>query len=51
MESDFVFKQIFGNSNNTDILADFLKAVLDIPTDDYEKIDLVDTHLKKKIFR
>ena len=49
-KSDFVFKQIFGDPNNTDILADFLKAVLDIPADDYEKIDLVDTHLNKKYF-
>ena len=49
-KSDFVFKQIFGDPNNTDILADFLKAILDIPADDYEKIDLVDTHLNKKYF-
>ena len=38
-KSDFVFKQIFGDPNNTDIWAD-----------DYDKVYIVDTHLNKKYF-
>ena len=49
-KSGFVFKQTFDDPSTTNILVDFLKAVLGIPSDDYEKIDLVDTHLNKKYF-
>jgi hypothetical protein len=40
--NDFVFKKIFGDERNIDILADFLQAVLDLPPDEYEHIKLVD---------
>ena len=43
---DFVFKQIFGDQKNTDILAGFLKSVLDIPEEEYERITIVDPHVK-----
>ena len=33
IKSDFVFKIIFGDQRNVDILADFLKFVIDIPDD------------------
>ena len=46
--SDFVFKLIFGDQRNVDILEDFLKSVLDIPKHEYERITIVDPHLKKE---
>ena len=46
--SDFVFKLIFGDQRNTDILAEFLKAVLDIPESEYDRITVVDPHVKKE---
>ena len=39
---DLVFKLIFGDQRNTDILASFLKSVLDIPEEEYEQITVVD---------
>jgi predicted transposase/invertase (TIGR01784 family) len=48
VKSDFVFKLIFGDQRNIDILADFLKSVLDIPDDEYERITVVDPHIKKE---
>jgi predicted transposase/invertase (TIGR01784 family) len=45
--NDFVFKMIFGDERNIDILADFLQAVLDLPPDEYERIKLVDPHAKR----
>ena len=47
-KSDFVFKKIFGDPKNVDILTAFLKSTLDIPHDEYEKITLVDTHLPQE---
>ena len=46
-KSDFIFKLIFGDENNSDILADFLMAVLDLPESEYDRITLVDPHLKQ----
>ena len=48
VKSDFVFKLIFGDQRNVDILADFLKSVLDIPEDEYDHITVVDPHIKKE---
>ncbi|GHV50793.1 transposase [Synergistales bacterium] len=45
---DFVFKLIFGDQRNIDILAGFLKAVLDIPEDEYERLTVVDPYVKKE---
>jgi hypothetical protein len=39
---DLVFKLIFGDQRNTDILTSFLKSVLDIPEEEYERITVVD---------
>jgi hypothetical protein len=33
-KNDFVFKLIFGDQRNTDILADFLKAALKLPAEE-----------------
>jgi len=48
VKSDFVFKLIFGDRRNVDILGDFLKSVLDIPDEEYEHIIVVDPHIKKE---
>jgi predicted transposase/invertase (TIGR01784 family) len=45
---DFVFKLIFGDQRNTDILAGFLKSVLDIPDDEYDRLTIIDPHVKKE---
>jgi predicted transposase/invertase (TIGR01784 family) len=47
-KSDFVFKLIFGEVENIEILRAFLIASLDIPRDEYEKIEFSDTHLKRE---
>jgi predicted transposase/invertase (TIGR01784 family) len=46
--NDFVFKMIFGDERNTDILVDFLQAVLDLPPEEYSQIQLADTHAKRE---
>ena len=44
-KTDIVFRKIFGDANNTDILASFLQAVLDLPASEYERIEIDDPHL------
>ena len=46
--SDFIFKLIFGDQRNIDILTGFLKAVLDMPESEYDHITIVDPHIKKE---
>ena len=46
--SDFIFKLIFGDQRNVDILAEFLKAVLNIPDNEYDHLTIVDPHVKKE---
>ena len=46
--SDFIFKLIFGDKRNVDILAEFLKAVLDVPDCEYDIITIVDPYVKKE---
>ena len=48
VKSDFVFKRIFGDQRNIEILAEFLKSFLDIPDDEYEHLTIVDPHIKKE---
>ena len=48
VKSDFVFKLIFGDQRNVDILAAFLRSVLDIPDEEYDKLTIVDPHIKKE---
>ncbi|MDR0587695.1 MAG: Rpn family recombination-promoting nuclease/putative transposase, partial [Burkholderiales bacterium] len=45
---DVVFKAVFGDLANVFILTDFLKAVLDLPEDEYQEIALVDPHLLRE---
>ena len=46
--SDFIFKLIFGDQRNIDVLEGFLKSVLDIPDYEYDHITVVDPHVKKE---
>ena len=39
---------IFGDQRNVDILADFLKSVLDIPDEEYDRLTIVDPYVKKE---
>ena len=48
VKSDFVFKLIFGDQKNIDILGEFLRAVLDIPHEEYDHLSISDPHLKKR---
>jgi len=48
VKSDFVFKLIFGDQRNVDILAAFLRSVLDIPDEEYDRLTIVDPHIKKE---
>lgn len=45
---DVIFKLLFGDKRNIEILRNFLKAVLNLPEDEYEAITLEDTHLKRE---
>jgi predicted transposase/invertase (TIGR01784 family) len=47
-KSDFIFKLIFGDERNVDILQSFLQAVLDLPSAEYQRITIVDPHLKRE---
>jgi predicted transposase/invertase (TIGR01784 family) len=47
-KNDVVFKLLFGDKRNGDLLADFLKAVIRLPDDDYSEITVVDPHLIRK---
>ena len=44
---DVVFKSIFGEKHIS-VLADFLKAVLDLPAEEYQDIRVEDPHLLRK---
>ena len=46
--NDVVFKRLFGDERNTDILTAFLKSALTLPADDYEEVTLVDPHLRRE---
>ncbi|GHU56041.1 hypothetical protein AGMMS49975_18720 [Clostridia bacterium] len=44
-KSDIVFKMLFGDERNIDLLTDLLKSVLDLPSDEYDVVTIVDPHL------
>jgi len=44
---DVIFKKIFGK-DHIPVLADFLKAVLDLPADEYQDIRIEDPHLLRR---
>ena len=45
--SDFVFKRIFGNQANADILAEFLLSVLSLSKNEYDTLTIIDPHLNR----
>ncbi|MDE6708639.1 MAG: Rpn family recombination-promoting nuclease/putative transposase [Oscillospiraceae bacterium] len=42
---DLVFKKIFGDVNNIDLLTDFLSSVLDVPTDSIQNVEIIDNEI------
>ncbi|MDR1275609.1 MAG: Rpn family recombination-promoting nuclease/putative transposase, partial [Candidatus Accumulibacter sp.] len=46
--NDALFKMIFGDDRDIDILTDFLQAVLDLPAEEYEEVTLADPHLARE---
>lgn len=44
-KQDVVFKMLFGDKNDTDILSDFLQTVLKYPKDEFEKIEILNPFL------
>ena len=47
-KNDFIFKELFGDVHNTELLGAFLKATLDFPDDEIEDITITDPHLQKE---
>ncbi|MDR0881116.1 MAG: Rpn family recombination-promoting nuclease/putative transposase, partial [Candidatus Adiutrix sp.] len=47
-KSDMIFKLIFGDQKNAEILEGFLKATLDLPPDDYGQLTITDSHLNRE---
>ena len=45
---DVVFKMLFGDERSIEILTDFLKAVLNLPDDEFEEVTIVDPHLLRE---
>ncbi|MDR3201095.1 MAG: Rpn family recombination-promoting nuclease/putative transposase [Spirochaetales bacterium] len=46
--NDYVFKLIFGDQRNVDILADFLQSVLTLPPDEYDYLTIIDPFIKRE---
>ena len=47
-KSNTVFQLLFGDPRNIDLLADFLKAAIDIPEDEYRDIVIVNPNLPRE---
>ena len=45
---DFVFKLIFGDEKNKDLLIAFLSAVLGVPAEDFEGIEIINSELLRE---
>jgi len=45
---DIIFKLLFGDERSMEILIDFLKAVLNLPDDEFEEVAIVDPHLLRE---
>jgi len=45
---DIIFKLLFGDERSIEILIDFLKAVLNLPDDEFEEVTIVDPHLLRE---
>ncbi|MDR0861795.1 MAG: Rpn family recombination-promoting nuclease/putative transposase [Oscillospiraceae bacterium] len=47
-KSDIVFKLLFGDERNIDLLTALLKSVLDLPHSEYAEVTIVDPHLLRE---
>ena len=47
-KSNTVFQLLFGDPRNIELLADFLKSVLDVPEDEYQDIVIVNPYLTRE---
>jgi predicted transposase/invertase (TIGR01784 family) len=45
---DFILKQIWGNPDDTAFLASFLQSALDLPPEEYRKIEIADPNIQKE---
>lgn len=45
-KQDYIFKLIFGNQRNSDLLTDFLSSALKIPVEDFNRIIIRDPNLQ-----
>ncbi|MDR1249128.1 MAG: Rpn family recombination-promoting nuclease/putative transposase [Treponema sp.] len=45
---DYVFKRIFGDQRNIHILKAFLIAALDLPEEEFDRLEIIDPHLKRE---
>lgn len=48
VKNDFVFKLIFGDARNKDILRSFLNAVTKIPLEDLKNLEIIDSELRRE---
>jgi predicted transposase/invertase (TIGR01784 family) len=48
VKSDIVFRLFFADERNEESLIGFLKAVLELPEDDYNEIEIADPHLLRE---
>ncbi|MDR2174962.1 MAG: Rpn family recombination-promoting nuclease/putative transposase, partial [Synergistaceae bacterium] len=46
LKNDVIFKMVFGDERNKHILKAFLLAVLDLPEEEYDVLEIADTHLR-----
>ena len=47
-KTDVIFKLLFGDVHNVDILSDFLQAVLDMDAEEFAELTFVDPHVKRE---
>jgi predicted transposase/invertase (TIGR01784 family) len=47
LKLDYMFKRVFGDERNADIMALFLSAVLKMPIEEFDRIQFLDPSLKK----
>jgi predicted transposase/invertase (TIGR01784 family) len=46
-KSDYIFKLVFGNEKNKHVLQGFLQAVLDLPAEEFQDLEIIDPHMRK----
>jgi predicted transposase/invertase (TIGR01784 family) len=46
LRNDIIFKMTFGDVRNKHILRAFLSAMLDLPEEEYDEIEIIDPHLR-----